>query len=418
MMLRGERLRGSSRPASAEKRRGDAPLATAWLLLVACIAATVAWLLFRAEDTEQEHPNLRAESVMLPVEPRPEPEPPMAEAAPAEAAPAEAPAVAETPAPAQQAAEATGAEEPAAAPPQQAMAPAAPEMAPEASHETPAAAPHGERPAAPEREADMLIPAPDPGLVEQTPLGPMPKIGADGRVPWRVYARPFDGPEKAPKLAIVLTGLGLSYNDTRAAIDKLPGGVTFSFDPYTDSLQQWIAVARAHGHEVLIDLPLEPINYPQSDPGPQTLLLGASAADNQARLDWVLTRASGYVGVASAYGASFSGAVNAMLPVLQTLHRRGLIYVDNHIAGQALPTRLARDIGVPLVTNDRYLDAEGTRGALDVRLGELERQARSSGHAVGFAAPHPTSIDRLAEWLKQLETKKILLAPATAMIQK
>jgi polysaccharide deacetylase 2 family uncharacterized protein YibQ len=246
----------------------------------------------------------------------------------------------------------------------------------------------------------------------------MPRIGADGRVPWRVYARPFDGPEKQPKLAIVLTGLGLSYNDTRAALDKLPGGVTFSFDPYTDSLQQWIAVARAHGHEVLVDLPLEPVNYPQSDPGPHTLLLGATAADNQARLDWVLTRGSGYVGVASAYGATFSGAVNAMLPVLQTLHTRGLIYVDNHIAGQALPTRLARDIGVPLVTNDRTLDAESTRGALDVRLGELERLARSAGHAMGFAAPHPTTIDRLAEWLKQLEAKKILLAPATAMIQK
>jgi uncharacterized protein len=416
MMLRGERLRGSSRPASAEKRRGDAPLATAWLLLVACIAATVAWLLFKAEDTEQEHPNLRVESVVLPVEPRPAPEAaaPAAEAAPTTeetqaAAPPAAPAE-----PTGAAAEPKAAEEPAAAPSQQAMAPAEPaaNAAPEA------ALPHSESPAAAETDADMLIRAPDPALVEQTPLGPMPKIGADGRLPWRVYARPFAGPDKAPKLAVVLTGLGLSYNETRAAIDKLPGGVTFSFDPYTDSLQQWIAVARAHGHEVLIDLPLEPINYPQSDPGPQTLLLGASAADNQARLDWVLTRASGYVGVASAYGASFSGAVNAMLPVLQTLHKRGLIYVDDHIAGQALPTRLARDIGVPLVTNDRYLDAEGTRGSLDVRLGELERQARTSGHAVGFAAPHPTTIDRLAEWVKQLQPKKVLLAPATAMIPK
>jgi polysaccharide deacetylase 2 family uncharacterized protein YibQ len=415
MMLRGERLRGSSRPAPGDKRRGDAPLATAWLLLMAAVAVTVAWLLLKAEDTEQEHPNLRAEAVLLQVEPRLAPEMPMAESAPAETAP---PAAGENSTMAEQAP--PGAEPPAVAepaPPQQAAAPVA--STAEAAHAPAENGPsaHGDVPAV-EADADMLIPAPDPALVEETPLGPMPRIGADGRVPWRVYARPFDGPEKAPKVAIVLTGLGLSYNDTRAALDKLPGGVTFSFDPYTDSLQQWIAVARAHGHEVLIDLPLEPINYPQSDPGPQTLLLGATAADNQARLDWVLTRGSGYVGVASAYGGTFSGAVNAMLPVLQILHRRGLVYVDNHIAGQALPTRLARDIGVPLVTNDRYLDAEGTRGALDVRLGEIERQARSAGHAVGFAAPHPTTIDRLAEWLKQLEAKKILLAPATAMIPK
>jgi polysaccharide deacetylase 2 family uncharacterized protein YibQ len=104
--------------------------------------------------------------------------------------------------------------------------------------------------------------------------------------------------------------------------------------------------------------------------------------------------------------------------VLQTLHQRGLLYVDNRIAGQALPTRLARDIGVPLVTNDRYVDAEGTRGALDVRLGELEKLARSAGRAVGFAAPHPTTIDRLAEWLQQIQAKKILIAPVTAMVQR
>src|SRR5258706_16318599 len=87
MMLRGERLRGSSRPALGEKRRGDAPLATAWLLLMAAVAVTVAWLLLKAADTEQEHPNLRAEAGLLPVEPRPAPQVPMAQTPPGESSP-------------------------------------------------------------------------------------------------------------------------------------------------------------------------------------------------------------------------------------------------------------------------------------------------------------------------------------------
>jgi polysaccharide deacetylase 2 family uncharacterized protein YibQ len=399
MVLRGERLRDSGRPA-AFKLGVDAPLATAWAVLVALLAGTVAWLIWRADDTALIHP-INPTAIVLPVEPRSLPV-------------AEAPVPVEAPPP--QIAAAEPAPEPAAVAPT-----AAPATAEPASPAAPPAMPAevaGSAPVAAEADPEALIPAPDPALTEQTPLGPLPRIGADGRRPWRVYARPYDGPEKGPKIALVVTGLGLSYASTRAAIEKLPASVTFSFDPYTDSLDQWIAAARGRGHEVLLDLPLEPINYPQSDPGPQTLLLGSSAAENLARLNWVLTRGTGYVGVASAYGASFAGAVNSMLPVLQTLHQRGLVYVDNRLGGHALPTRLARDIGVPLVANDRYVDAEGTRGALDVRLADLEKQARSSGRAVGFAAPHPMTIERLADWVAQLAKKKIAIAPVTAMVER
>ena len=133
-----------------------------------------------------------------------------------------------------------------------------------------------------------LAPAPDPALVEQSAFGPLPRIGADGREPWQVYARPFDTSDQRPRVAIVISGLGRSAAATEAAIQGLPGAVTLAFLPYGQNLQHLINLARAAGHEILLNLPMEPIDYPINDPGPNTLLTALSIEQNQNRLNWVL----------------------------------------------------------------------------------------------------------------------------------
>ncbi len=122
----------------------------------------------------------------------------------------------------------------------------------------------------------LLLPAPDPGLVEKSPDGPLPIIGKDGRQAWQVYARPFDSGDKRPRLALIITGLGLDRALSQAATDRLPGGVTLGFDPYAADVKDAINQARGLGHEILLGLPMEPLDYPRQDPGPLTLLAALS----------------------------------------------------------------------------------------------------------------------------------------------
>ena len=139
-----------------------------------------------------------------------------------------------------------------------------------------------------------------------SPDGLLPKICVDGRRPWQVYARPFNNSEPRPRVAIVLSGLGLSSAATESAIQGLPGGVTLAFHPYADNLQQWINLARAAGHEVLINLPLEPLDYPKDDPGPQALFTAFKPVENIERLNWALSRVTGYTGVSTHMGSRFT----------------------------------------------------------------------------------------------------------------
>ncbi|HWC63268.1 MAG TPA: divergent polysaccharide deacetylase family protein, partial [Rhizomicrobium sp.] len=128
----------------------------------------------------------------------------------------------------------------------------------------------------------------DPALVENSPSGPLPRIADDGRKPMNVYAAPA-APGKF-RIAIVVSGLGVSEKATAAALAALPSGVTLGFAPYAGDVQRWVNQARQSGHEVLLEVPMEPQDFPDSDPGPHTLRAGVDEAANLQRLTWTLTR--------------------------------------------------------------------------------------------------------------------------------
>jgi polysaccharide deacetylase 2 family uncharacterized protein YibQ len=317
-------------------------------------------------------------------------------AAPATQQAAQAPA---TPAPA---APAT----PAAAPAPQAAA-AAPRPAPTAAGATP--------PTTAPAAVAALTPAPDPGLIAPGENGPLPVKGENGREPWRVYARPFALPPEMPKVAIVIGGLGLSRAATQAAIQQLPPEVTLAFAPYALNLEAQIAEARAAGHEVVLQLPMEPNGYPADDPGPHTLLTTATAADNIARLHWLLSRFTGYVGVTNYMGAKLSTSAEALRPILSDLQSRGLMFLDARETNDSVAAALAAELGLPRAINNRFLDAEASRTNVDARLLELERLAGIQGGAIGIGYAYPVTIERVATWIRGLRGKNVALAPVSAL---
>src|SRR5260221_514621 len=166
-----------------------------------------------------------------------------------------------------------------------------------------------------------------------------------------------------------------------------------------------------------MDLPLEPLNFPQHDPGPYTLLTTLSTSENSARLEWVLSRGTGYIGVVGEFGSRFSTSAKYLLPVFEVLKRRGVMYVDAKASPDSVGGRVARDMGVPRALNDRVIDSEGGRTAIDAKLAEIERMARGSGQAVAFASPYPITVDRLLAWLPAAQQKGYVIAPVSAGAQ-
>ena len=262
----------------------------------------------------------------------------------------------------------------------------------------------------------VLAPAPEPALLVAGRFGPLPAIAEDGREPWRVYARPFPQDRNRPRIAILLQDLGLSQEQTNAAIQQLPGSVTLGFTPYARRLDQWIGLSRAAGHEVLLQIPMEPFDFPTSDPGPHTLLTSAGTDENMERLEFLLSRFSGYVGVYNRMGDRFTASPESLRPVLESIRDRGLLFVDARTSGTSVAGRLAADLGLPHALNNREIDQVASRVAIDAKLIDLENIARQQGQAIGIGRPYPVTLERLAQWAATLEEKGIDLAPLSALV--
>jgi len=348
-------------------------LALAWLLLGSSLAGVVLWLHFAAAPSDPQ---------------------PTAETKPA--------AIVEPP----------------AAPP---VADKSPAPSPAAAKEAPEPQKIVEVPAPSVRlvpRDERVAPAFDAALVGPSPDGPVPIVAADGRQAWRVYARPFDAADKRPRIAIVIGDLGLSQTATLGAIQNLPSDVTLAFTPYAGGLKNWLTQARGAGHEVLLQLPMEPNDFPASDPGPRALMTALSTDDNLKRVNWILARAGGYVGLTNSMGSRFSASADDLRPVLARLKSHGLLYVDSRASAASVAAKLAGELGLPFASNSRFIDVEVSRSAIDARLEELERIAKANGAALGIGLPYPATIERVAAWAQGLEKRGIALAPVSAVVNR
>lgn len=264
-----------------------------------------------------------------------------------------------------------------------------------------------------------LTPAPDRRLIESSRYGLLPRIGPDGSRPAEVYARPViaSAAEKdAPRIVLIVGAMGLSSSLTKTAIASLPGAVTLAFAPYGKNLETSVAEARARGHEVILQLPMEPIDYPQTNPGPHTLLTTATTAENEDSLHWLLGRFTGYTGVANFLGAKFTADQAAFSPILREIAERGLIYADDGSSPQSLAPSLAANSGLATATADVILD--GTPDGIDAELIKLEAIARDKGVAVGIASALPESVEKISRFAHAADAHGLMLIPLSAAVSK
>lgn len=315
---------------------------------------------------------------------------------PSAAAPA--PVVTETP------------EEPAEAPTDVPDAPAAPDTA---AAPSPAPSPAASAPPAP----DTGTTGPELEPVERmTDNGIIPAIAADGTKPWQYFAkRDYAKAPGKPRIAVIVTGLGLARLATESAI-ALPPEVTLSFSPYgRENAARLAEDARAAGHELLLDLPMQTETYPAVDPGPYGIRTDLSAAQNHDRLMNVLAQVRGYVGLLAPSRDVVSTDRNLTAPLVNGIAGQGLLFVSGHSRQPEGMSRLVRQAGVPILFTDVELDARVAETYIRNQLARAEDVAHSNGKAVVVGHAYPITLELLEDWTRGLAAKGFALVPVSAL---
>jgi polysaccharide deacetylase 2 family uncharacterized protein YibQ len=254
---------------------------------------------------------------------------------------------------------------------------------------------------------------PEPSVTERTDAGDLPVRGENGERPFDIYARPWSGTRGA-RVVIIVGGLGLSQTGTQHAIAALPEDITLAFAANGNSLQRWMQEARREGHEILLQIPFEPFDYPANDPGPRTLTVAAGAQANLDSLHASMARITNYTGVTNFMGGRFLSDPDALEPVMRDLADRGLMFLDDGTSAQSLTDRFAKTLGIPFAAADMVLDATQERGYILSRLDDLERSARRNGVAIGVASAFEVSVDAIASWANEAKARGIEIVSASA----
>lgn len=259
----------------------------------------------------------------------------------------------------------------------------------------------------PADEALPAIPAPaPPQAAEAEPAAPTPATEAP--------AEPAPTPHG--RIALIVTGLGLSEAGTQAVLDALPRDVAVAFHPRAPRLQYWIDTAKAGGHAALLLLPMEPSGYPLNDPGPQTLLVRLDADANGARVDAVLNAAKGYDGILSEEGDRFTVHADAVEPVLKRIAARHSMFIDARTSEASTADGLARQFAMPHGAVTATVDTVASPAAIDAGFSKLDAAAARDGSAIGLLHPTPIALQRLKRWLENRAPDAAVLAPLAAVV--
>lgn len=255
---------------------------------------------------------------------------------------------------------------------------------------------------------------PNDALLEETPEGRLPIVGPDGLRPVDQYARPWSG-ARGTRVAIVVGGLGLSQTGTQRAIKQLPEEVTLAFAASGNSLQRWMQDARRSGHEILLQVPLEPFDYPDNDPGPETLLISRSPDRNLVNLHKAMGKITNYTGVMNYLGGRFLSDTDAMDPVMRDIAGRGLLFLDDGSSAQSQSGIFAKTLEMPHAFADVQLDGQLQVSAILAKLDELERIARRNGTAIGVASAFDESITAIRQWSDEASLRGIEIVGVSAL---
>ncbi len=269
------------------------------------------------------------------------------------------------------------------------------------------------------RQEQALAHLPDPALSERGATGVIPKRSKGGLRAMDLYSRQADieGNFGVARVVIIIGGLGISQSSTQTALQKLHPNVTLAFAPYGNSLKRWMQDARKKGHELLLQLPMEPIDYPKNNPGPHTLKADANLQENIANLHWAMSRITNYVGVMNYLGNKLLAQPASLSPIFSEISERGLLFVEDGTVRNSVAQGVAVKELVPYAKGNILLDNVRSRSAIAEKLVKLAEQAKRTGMAIGVGNAFPDTIDLVAQFAQQAKQNGIEITPVSSVVR-
>jgi hypothetical protein len=215
--------------------------------------------------------------------------------------------------------------------------------------------------------------------------------------------------EKLPLVALIVDDLGYDKKIAKKFL-ALNVNLTFSILPHSPFQNEIARLASSKGIEIMLHLPMEPVEYPDVNPGPGTLLSSMSPDELIGQLEDDLNALPGITGVNNHMGSKLTAESTQMYQIFSILKQRGLFFIDSRTTSDSMGRPSARLFQIPFAERDVFIDHYLKPNFIRKQIKELIRIARSNGAAVGILHPHSTTYQILREELPELQNQVQLVS--------
>jgi polysaccharide deacetylase 2 family uncharacterized protein YibQ len=220
---------------------------------------------------------------------------------------------------------------------------------------------------------------------------------------------------KLPHVALIIDDLGYDKKMAKKFLG-LNVALTFSILPHSPFQKGIARLAHSRGLEIMLHLPMEPVEYPEVDPGPGKLLSAMSPDELIRQLEEDLNTLPGVKGVNNHMGSKLTAESTQMYQIFSVLKSRGLFFIDSRTTSDSMCKPSARLFQVPFAQRDVFIDHYIKPDFIRKQFKELIRIAKLNGEAVGILHPHSTTYRILQEMLPDLQ-RQVQLVPASKIVR-
>jgi hypothetical protein len=216
--------------------------------------------------------------------------------------------------------------------------------------------------------------------------------------------------ERAPRLALIIDDFGYSYGEVARAFLELDVDLTITVIPGGAFSRRIAREARAAGKDLLLHLPMEPLEYPEKDPGPGAIFVEQTDEEIRALVREALGRLDDVDGVNNHMGSRAMQDERVVRIVLEEVSSRGIFFLDSKTVSGRIARSIAREIGARSLENDLFWDT-GYDGPEEIRekLDRLMEKALRRGYAIGIGHPRAVTLEALREKIPKMQELGIRL---------
>ncbi|AKD39074.1 divergent polysaccharide deacetylase superfamily protein [Pasteurella multocida subsp. multocida OH4807] len=201
------------------------------------------------------------------------------------------------------------------------------------------------------------------------------------------------------KLAIVIDDIGYHQKDD-AEIYAMPTDISVAIIPSAPYARQRNQQAKQQGRDVLIHMPMQPLNHQKIEAG--GLTLGLTQEEVRQRVKHAQEIVSYAIGMNNHMGSAATSDPDLMAKLMTVLHEQHLFFLDSRTIGRSVAHNIAKAQGVRSLQRHIFLDDSNTYADVQHQFQQAIRYAQKHGVAIAIGHPRKNTISVLKAGLKTL----------------